>query len=229
MKKLSVTLSIRERLWGFIYLALQLLLLPTLLVFFDLLFDLQLSEAKLNFIFFAVNFIAVTVIFHRFLLGNGQTALRAPLLVLATAASGFFLYFLASFGLSMLIQSVYPEFYNVNDSFISTMVSDEYRLMIVGTVLLVPITEETLYRGLIFGSLYNRSRVLAYTVSTLAFVILHVFTYIGSYPPVHLLLCLLEYVPAGLCLGWAYARTDSIWTPILIHTAVNWIAVSAMR
>ena len=109
------------------------------------------------------------------------------------------------------------------------MVADDYTLMIIGTVLLVPITEELLYRGLIFASLYNRSRVLAYIVSTLAFAALHVYTYIGTYPPEQLLLCLLQYLPAGICLGWAYAKTDSIWTPVLIHMTVNTIAVSAMR
>lgn len=229
MKKLSVTTTFHERLWGLIYLALQLLILPSLLVLCNLLFHLQLTDSKINFLFFALNFICVTVIFHRFLLDNGKNALRAPLFVMATTIGGYFLYTFFSSVVSILIQGLYPDFFNVNDSYISTMVADDFKLMIVGTVFLVPITEESLYRGLIFGSLYNRSRVLAYAVSTLAFAALHVISYIGAYSPIHLLFCLLEYIPAGLILGWAYARTDSLWTPILIHTLVNGIAVSVMR
>lgn len=228
MKKLTVTTTSKERLWGWIYLALQLLFLPSLLFLCNLFFNLQFSDTEINFLFFALNFIFVTVIFHRFILENGKLALASPVNVILTAISGYFLYTISSYVLTSVILAVYPDFYNVNDDYVSGMVTDNFNLMIVGTALLVPITEEVLYRGLIFSSLYNRSRMLAYIVSTLAFAALHVINYIGAYSPLHLLLCLLEYLPAGLCLAWAYARTDTIWTPILIHTLVNFIAVSVM-
>ena len=63
---------------------------------------------------------------------------------------------------------VYPDFSNVNDTSIMELTQQNYTLMAIGTVLLVPVVEETLYRGVVFGSLYKRSRVAAYTVSTLA-------------------------------------------------------------
>ena len=228
MKKLSVTTTSKERLWGWIYLALQLLILPSILYLCNIFFNFQLSDTEINFLFFALNFTCVTVIFHRFILENGRKALASPLKVITTAISGYFVYTLLSYLLSNLILSLYPDFYNVNDDFVSGLVADDFNLMIVGTVLLVPITEEVLYRGLIFSSLYNRNRALAYIVSILAFAALHVISYIGAYSPLHLLLCFLEYLPAGFCLAWAYAKTDSIWTPILIHTLVNFIAVSVM-
>lgn len=228
MKKLSVITTSKERLWGWIYLALQLLILPSLLYLCNIFFNFQLSDTEINFLFFALNFTCVTVIFHRFILENGKKALSSPLKVITTAISGYVVYTLLSYLLSTLIVSLYPEFYNVNDDYISGLVTNDFNLMIVGTVLLVPITEEVLYRGLIFSGLYNRSRALAYIVSILAFAALHVINYIGAYSPLHLLLCFLEYLPAGFCLAWAYAKTDSIWTPILIHTLVNFIAVSVM-
>ena len=228
MKKLSVTITSKERLWGWIYLALQLLILPSLLYLCNIFFNFQLSDTEINFLFFALNFTCVTVIFHRFILENGKKALSSPLKVITTAISGYVVYTLLSYLLSTLIVSLYPEFYNVNDDYISGLVTNDINLMIVGTVLLVPITEEVLYRGLIFSGLYNRSRALAYIVSILAFAALHVINYIGAYSPLHLLLCFLEYLPAGFCLAWAYAKTDSIWTPILMHTLVNFIAVSVM-
>ena len=228
MKKLSITITSKERSWGWIYLALQLLILPSLLYLCNIFFNFQLSDTEINFLFFALNFTCVTVIFHRFILENGKKALSSPLKVITTAISGYIVYTLLSYLLSNLILSLYPDFYNVNDDFVSGLVADDFNLMIIGTVLLVPITEEVLYRGLIFSGLYNRSRVLAYIVSILAFAALHVINYIGAYSPLHLLLCFLEYLPAGFCLAWAYARTDTIWTPILIHTFVNFIAVSVM-
>ena len=229
MKKLSVTTSFHQRLWGWIYMGFQLLILPTLLYICNLFFNLQFSDAEINFIFFALNFIFVTIIFHRFLLQNAINALHRPIFVLLTALGGYFVYVFASNIITTLILFIDSDFYNVNDSFISAMVADEFIIMFVGTVILVPVVEETLYRGLVFASIYNKNRILSYIISTLAFAVLHVYGYIGTYPPAQLLLCLLEYIPAGICLAFAYARTDSIWTPILIHMAVNAIAVSAMR
>ena len=101
--------------------------------------------------------------------------------------------------------------------------------MLIGTVLLVPITEEALFRGLLFGTLYRKSAVLGYVLSTLIFAAVHVVGYIGTQDAVSLLISLIEYLPAGLVLGWAYARSGTIWTPILIHAVVNFIGMSALR
>lgn len=229
MKQLTVTLSVRERVWGLIYLALQIFLIPALLPVIDLFFDLHLSTAQLNFLFFCINFSCVVMLFRKFIWHNGKIALKKPVNIILTAIGVYYAYCISSLVVTTLINALYPQFYNVNDSFVSSMVSDEFSLMIIGTTLLVPITEEVLYRGLIFGGLYNRSKFLAYAASTLAFAALHVIGYIGMYPAEHLLICLIEYIPAGICLGWAYAMSDSIWTPILIHTTVNSLAVFAMR
>ena len=229
MKKLSVSTTPAQRLWGWIYLALQLIVIPALLTLGNVYLQLELSDAELNFIFFCLNFICVTIIFHPFLIANGIRAIRAPQNIIYAALGAFAAYWILTYLVSGVIAAVYPDFFNVNDAAVATMVSDEYRLMLIGTVFLVPVTEELLYRGLIFAGLYNRSNILAYAVSTVAFALLHVFGYIGLYDPLHLLLCLLEYVPAGLCLGWAYAKADSIWAPILVHILVNLIGMLAMR
>ena len=122
-----------------------------------------------------------------------------------------------------------PDFFNVNDSAISTMVDQNTDLMAIGTILLAPVAEELFYRGLIFRGFYNKKPILGYLVSTLAFASLHVVGYIGLYSPLHLLLCLLQYIPAGICLGWAYAKTDCIFAPILMHIAINQIGILSMR
>ncbi len=218
-----------ETICGWIYLVLQLLILPVILVLVNLLLGNPLSDASLNFVFFALNFICVTVIFRRFLLDSLRQALATPFRCLRSAFFGFILYYILSFLISFVILYIAPDFSNVNDESIADMTQDNFALMSIGTVLLVPPVEEVFYRGLIFRGLYNRSRVAAYIVSTLVFCAIHVTGYIGLYDPLTLLLCFLQYIPAGLCLGWAYARADSIWAPILMHITINQIAMSAMR
>ena len=229
MKKLSVTMTHREKLWGWIYYPIQLLLLPFLISFANAMAGNPLNEAKLNFVYFLVNFLVIWVIFFHFLKDNGKNALHQPLDCLRFAAVGLIINWGLSYAVQLLIAAVSPDFFNVNDASINDMAKENFNLMAVGTVLLVPVAEEALYRGLIFGQLYNRSRFAAYAVSILVFAAIHVIGYIGMYQPLQLVLCLLQYLPAGIALGWAYAKSDTIWAPILIHIFNNWLAVSAMR
>ena len=91
------------------------------------------------------------------------------------------------------------------------------------------IVEELLYRGIFFGGLYNRNRIVAFVVSTLIFAVIHVTSYVGYYPPVTLLLCFLQYIPAGIALAWAWMKSGSIITPIVMHMIINAIGITAMR
>ena len=229
MNDLSIQITKKEQAWGFGYLVVQLLVLPFLIVQGNLLAGNPFSPSQVNFILFCVDFICVTVIFHRFLFRSLKQAIHSPWKLLRFAGAGLVLYWIGSFVISTVIVTVYPEFINVNDSSISELVQDNYGLIAFGTVFLVPITEETLYRGLIFSNIYKHNKITAYIVSTVIFALLHVIGYIGSYQPLHLLLCFLQYLPAGLCLAWAYVKADTIFAPILMHIAINQMGVLAMR
>ncbi len=228
MKKLLVPSS-TESIFGFIFLAIELTVLQPILVLITLIIGVPISDAVLNFIYFAINFLFVTILLHRFLILSGKHALENIFTTLRGAFIGLLIYWAGSILISLLIQSISSDFFNVNDSSIQQMTQDNYALMAIGTVLLVPITEETLYRGLIFGKIYNRSPIIAYLVSTVIFSAIHIVGYIGMYSPVQLLLCFLQYVPAGFSLGWAYAKTGNIVAPILMHITINQIAILSMR
>ena len=229
MKKLSVSMRRSETLPGWIYLALQLTVLPFALVLINSLLPRPMGDAALNFTFYFVNFGCAVFIFRRFLLENGKTALGDLPAFFTGTIVGLVVYWVLTALVSLLVVWVYPDFSNVNDDSIASLVQENFGLIAFATVWLVPITEELFFRGLIFRGLYNRSRVAAYIVSTLAFGAIHVVGYIGVFTPWHLLLCFAQYLPAGLCLGFAYAKADSIWAPILIHACINQIGMLAMR
>ena len=93
----------------------------------------------------------------------------------------------------------------------------------------MPLAEEMLYRGLIFRNLWQDSKVAAYLLSMAAFAAIHVLGYIGSEDIATLLVCFLQYLPAGLCLAWTYTKADNIFAPIVVHALVNAIAIGALR
>lgn len=225
-KKLHIKLTTQETALGWLYLALELFVLPGLLTMGNAQLSRPLSEAALNFLFFFLNFAAVILIFHRFLYQSIVQAGKQFSKVLRAAVLGFLAYWFTSMVLSAI--PVF-RFSNVNDQAIAAMAKGNFPLVATGTVLLVPVTEETLYRGLLFQGLYNRNRAAAYIISTLVFAAIHVVGYIGAYSPEQLTLCFLHYIPAGLCLAWAYASADCIFAPILIHTVINAMGIYAVR
>lgn len=229
MRKLPVTLKPGEAWLGWIYWAVQLLVLPTVIDAVLPLLGLDLSVIQFNFLFFALNFLFLTVIFHRFLGEHTKLALKQPFRVLRYAFGGYVFFWISTTVIGIVTAHFVPSFSNVNDAAIIQMAASDYTLTAIGTVLLAPVAEELMYRGLLFGSLHHRSPAGAFILSTIVFAAIHVVGYIGLYRPLILVLCFLQYIPAGLCLGWAYTRSGNIWAPILAHIAINQTSILTMR
>ena len=229
MNKLTVSMTDKAQFSGLIYLLLDLFILPAILVTGNSLLPTPLPEALVNCIYFALNFLCVVLILHRFLWQSVKLAYKAPLSLLKYALIGFVLYELGTYLVNLGIVLIMPDFANVNDQAIITMSKDYFTLTAIGLVLLVPVVEEALYRGLVFRLIYERSKILGYLLSTIVFSSIHVISYLGAYDPKVLLLCFVQYLPAGLCLAWTYVKADNIFAPILVHMTINLIGVATMR
>lgn len=222
-------LSSQETLSGFGYLAFQLLLLPSIITFVTEHMAQPLSNAETNFLYYFINFMAVILIFHDFLSRSLSHALNHFIELCQAVVLGFVAHQACRYAFTWMVQLFYPAFSNYNDQAMISMIHGNYLLMFIGTVILVPVVEECLYRGLIFRNLYPKSRWAAYGVSILAFTAIHILGYVGQYSALELLLAVLQYLPAGLCLAWAYTKADTIFAPILIHAAINFVGIHAMR
>ena len=223
-------LSPNESVFGLIYFLLQLFVIPGILVVVNMMFlHNAMSEAVLNTIVFAINFAAVLLIFRKFLMKDLGFVIRYPWHVLRWAGVGFLVYMIGNTIMGLGITLIDPEFANINDASIMEMVQDNYGLMVLSTVVLVPIAEECFYRALIFRNLYDRSPVLADLVSMVIFSLAHVVGYIGLESFGTLILCFVQYLPAAFALAWAYRHSGSIFASVLIHMSVNQIGMLTMR
>ncbi len=218
-----------EYIFGICYLVAQQFLIPYLLVLGAVWLRLPIDELWLNFTFFVLNIVVICIGFSRYLGKNLRHLGKNILQILSTSVVGFVVYWASNLLVSIAIFLYFPSFSNANDASIQAMASQQYWIMFTGSVILVPVVEEVLYRGVIFSFLDRYSRPLAYLLSALFFAAIHVVGYIGSMEPMYLLVSVLQYLPAGLCLCWAYARTGNIFAPVLIHTAVNLMGMLAMR
>lgn len=229
MNKLSVTLTNDEKIAGWIYYAFQLLLLGLILTLANMALNYPLTITQVNVLCFVINFVVTTVIFRKFLWKNLRIAIKDPGRTIGYMFCGFVLYYVASMVIGIIIALINPDFANANDTTIADMLQESFWPMFLSTVVLVPIVEETFYRGLIFGSIYRRNKFLGYLSSMLVFALIHVVGYIGTYDPSLLALSVLQYLPAGFFLAWVYVQTDSIISCTIMHMLINLIGTLAMR
>ena len=228
-RSLSSSPSSQETISGFCYLAFQLIFLPSLLTWANGQLTHPLNSAELNFVYYLINFMAMLLIFHDFLGRSLHQVGQHPAYFCQAVILGAVAYYACFHVTDWVVSQLVPSFSNYNDEAIAAMSKGNYFLMVVGTVILVPPVEECFYRGLIFRNLYGKSRWAAYIVSILAFACIHIIGYIGKYSALELLMAFLQYMPAGLCLAWSYTKADTIFAPILIHAAINFITINGLR
>ena len=228
MEKVTLFPDRRRTAWGIRYLLFQLLVLPVLLSWLSVMLGIPLDESKLNFLYYTINFAVLVGIFWRFL----QISLRHTSenigIVLLPAAVGFFAYQFLSSVLGMAIYYFFPDFFNVNDANIAQMTQSNFPMWAFATVVLVPPAEELLFRGTLFGGFYSRNKILAWVISVLGFSLVHIIGYVGIYSWDVLLICALQYLPAGICLAGAYRFSGNILSPILMHAAINALGILSM-
>ena len=219
----------REILWGGIYLILYMSVLPLAVPLAAMFLLPGLNEAQVNFLYFGLNFAATTVIFRRYLIESLKDSLLVGFPTVWYALLGYLGSMMLSGMVVSAILEVYPEFMNVNDSAIGAIASQNMPLMFIGGVILAPVTEELLFRGLIFRGLYDRSPLIAHVLTMVLFSLIHVSGYIGMYDIKLLFFCFLQYLVPGYCLNFAYQQSGTIISPILMHMVTNLVAFSAMR
>ena len=228
-KLLYISMSRTEKILGWLYMAFSLIALPGLLAWLNAQLADPMNEGTLSFVFYLTNFLFILGIFRRFLRDSLVAAWRDIWNFIQAVVLGYVAYWAASEAMELVMSHLLPGFSNINDAAITAMAKSNYTLMLIGVVFLVPLAEEMLYRGLIFRNLWQSSKVAAYLLSMAAFSAIHVLGYIGSEDITTLVLCFLQYLPAGLCLAWTYTKADNIFAPTLVHAIVNAMAIGALR
>ena len=228
MKNQLPAMNKKESRFGFIFLFLQFLVIPLLVEIINLFLHRAMSQTLQQFLCFALSFLFACAIFHNYLLtAVKQLSQRSPKLLLYIFLY-LGLYYTCTVLVNLLIFFVDPGFSNANDTALGIMFKDHFTIMAIGTVILVPPVEEILYRGVLFGKLYTLSPFLGYLISTIIFSAIHVIGYVGTVPAHRLLLCFLQYVPAGFFLSRVFVKTGNIFAPIIMHAIINFIGIHSI-
>lgn len=212
-------LSTAEQVAGFCYLPFFVFLLAWLLQYCSELFGLGLTGLQLGVIRYAVNCAVVWIIFRRFLTRSFRAIrfwelVQAVILGAALFAAGKVVLDLL-LGLAGLAAPAY------NADVLAALPTQNRWVTLACCLLLTPVVEETLFRGLIFGVIRRKSRIAAYVVMVLAFALVHIWRSFTNSDLTDVLMAALPYLPAGIALGWTYEKSDTIWAPVLLHMGIN--------
>ena len=232
MAKTSLSAPIPRRdetIVGFSWFGFQLLLLPSILTAVNGLLKKSVSLAEVNFTYFLINFLATLWIYHRFLALSWKSVRAHPILFGQAIVLALVAYWLSTRAMTYCIRQLDPGFVNRNDASIVSMSQGSYYLMLLGTGILAPVAEECVYRGLVFRNIYAASPWAAYLVSMAAFSAVHIVSYVGAYTPLQMVLAFLQYLPAGLWLGWCYQKSGSIYGPMVMHSLINLYSLNLLR
>lgn len=225
-RSLGPEMSRGEQIGGLIYLPFYVFFVALWLGLLNSLLGLNLTDLQINVCYFAINAVVIGVVFRRFLLRSFR-AIRFWNLVQAVIL-GFVLYYAGSFLYGLILTVLKLEITNMNNETVNALAEQNGPVMIFCGVVLAPVVEETLVRGVIFGSIHRKNRYAAYAISTLFFAGIHVWQYLLIQQPRDVLLAALQYVPAGIALGWTYEKAETIWGNIILHMTINAIAFGLM-
>lgn len=158
-------LSRAEAIAGWCYLPFYLVLLSAGIQYAAALLHLSLSALTINIVYFSINLLFVLLVFRNFLLqrffGSGFWNFVQALIL------GFVLYYAGTWAIQALEQLLAGQFTIYNNETLNDLIFENRYVMLAVSVVFAPVIEETLVRGVVFGTIRPASRVLAYIVSAL--------------------------------------------------------------
>lgn len=217
-----------EKVLGIIHIPFHAIILPLLLIFILSVFNADISNPYRMLLYYAISFVIVLAVMFRFLRSSFSDLIDGVWQAIQALILAYILY-RALLWVGALLLTQFMTEQNPNQDVLVTQVAADFRVMIVVTVLLAPIVEETTFRGALFGTIRQKSRVAAYIVSTVLFCFIHLWDFLVSDFSWATFSALVQYVPASIALAWCYDRSGTIWMPILMHMVINLTGVLQMR
>lgn len=215
--KTEMTASERRR--GMVFFLLYLLVFPRMNALLQRLWmgDGEVLVAEANVIYYAFLFTMTLFVFWSFLKKDFLGLMDwLPENLLAVGAA-----LLLAGGLQAVL-SLLP--FPVSDP-ISLQYAQEYRLAPVPTLalilLLIPVVEETVFRGLFYGTIRGYSRGLAAVLGVAFYALAVVWRYALELRDPRYLLLVIPYLPMSAALTWCYDRAGSVWSCVVLHGLLN--------
>lgn len=202
------------RIAGWVYFPIHVAVLPlTIGVLLMAVLGKLPSDVTCNVWYYLIGLVFTLAVMWRFLHRSFDTMagsiLRCIGMMLAAYGIDVLLSLVLQLGTGLIGELPVP-----NNDAVTGLAKVDYKRMTAVAVLMAPLVEECLFRGVVFGTIRPHSRFWAYAVSIALFSLYHVWQYVVMYGDPKLLLSALAYVPVSAALTFCYEQTRSIWPPV---------------
>ena len=204
---------------GWVFFALYVFLFPWVMGWVQRSFHGELPIAEANVVYYLLSATLVFLVFWTFLKHGFYLLLDwlpENLFAFCTGLAGWLV-------LSLLAGLIPLPVANPNLMSYPEQFALAPKATVVILVVLMPIVEEPLFRGLLFGTSRKYSRALGCVLSAFVDAFYCVWQFVYAYGTVDFryLLLVVEYLPMSLALTWCYDNGGSIWSPIALHMVLN--------
>lgn len=217
----------KDILLGGIYLPFHILALPQLLELLGAR-NAWLTPGWESVIWYGLGFVYLVAVLFRWLREQFLQACDHVGTVLWNVAGAYALYYFLALGAQYLLTLLGADpAANPNNAGLLSLTGQDYRFVRAIALFVAPVVEEVLFRGIVFGALRERSRLLALAASIGLFALYHLWRYAAA-GDFSALIYGIQYIPASLVLCLCYERTGSIWTAVLFHMVNNFVGYAAL-
>lgn len=222
MKRNRESLLTGGELWrGWVLFLLYLFIFPLLVavirVLMETFFSINPSDTAANLVYHVLLIVSCLLCFHRFL-GKSMERLFDNLPEnLFALVTGFMLYFV----LWILVTRIPFPLVDPTGGDYAYQFRMAPALTVLIYVILMPITEQLFFQGVMFGTLRSYARPLAYLLTVPLFALYSVWHYGLLALDIRYLYNAAAYLPAGLALSHAYDRGGSIVTPMVLKCMIH--------
>ena len=222
-------MSAAQSILGWCYLPVHIVVIPLLaglLVYFS---PESMDETTVNVVYYFIGLGFTLFVMGSWLRRDFDTLLDNWSRCLLCALFAYGVYWALSFVTAALLLWREGDVLNPNNEAIMELSDGGYGPLRGLAIFIAPLVEETLFRGVVFGTLRRRGwRIPAYVISIVLFSIYHIWQYVLAYADPSLFIYALQYIPVSAALAWLYDRSGTIWSSIFFHMIINLIAFQVL-
>lgn len=223
------TMSKPQRIAGMVYIPFHLIIFPLFIGMMAVFLPSGLSDIARQTIYFGLGLAFCLICMWSYLRRAYDILLDNLLVSIIAVSFALISYFLLTYLAEGLLFTILgDQVSNPNNNAIMNAADKYPNAIFALTVFIAPLVEETLFRGVLFGSLRPKHRILAYVLSTGLFALYHVWQPALNAHDWMMLIYMLEYIPAGYVFAWLYEKTNCIWLPIFLHMGINLLSMVAI-
>ncbi len=218
-----------ETIAGWVYLCIHMFIFPLALGTIQLNFFPELSAAAANVGYYGISLVVTCLFAGRLLRREFDHLCDRPWQCIKGVLLGYGLWYALGVLVTSLMMTMGLDGTTPNDQAVDLMAGESWNLTLMMSVVMAPIVEEVLFRGVVFQSLRRKNRAAAYVATIFLFGLYHVWQFAYIYQDLTYLLYIIQYIPITFALTWSYEYSGSLWTPIFFHASNNYLAMMMLQ